>query len=270
MIPAYLRSVFSQHNRVNVLGVGIHPVSLKVAVDRTIGWALEKKGTPRGVCVSGVHGVIEAQDNVEFRRILNNADLNVPDGMPMVWVGRLAGFEMIGRVFGPDLMLQVCKESAQYRMSHFFYGGNEGVAEKLGETLSAMFPGVRVAGTFCPPFRELQEKERSEMISMINASRTDFLWIGLSTPKQERWLQEMLPHLNVSVAFAVGAAFDYNTGRLKRAPGWMQQAGLEWFYRLMQEPRRLCRRYLVNNPRFAALMLMQLLRLKSYSMHHDG
>lgn len=270
MKPAYVRSVFSQNNVVNVLGVGIHPVSLEAAVGRVIGWAMESNSRARSVCVSGVHGVIEAQDNTDFCQILNTADLNVPDGMPMVWIGRLAGFRMMGRVFGPDLMLEVCKESSRRGMSHFFYGGNEGVAEELAMKMTNAFPGLKVSGTFCPPFRPLRDEERREIITTINKSQTDFLWVGLSTPKQERWMHEMLPHLSVKVAFAVGAAFDYNTGRLRRAPVWMQQTGLEWLFRLMQEPRRLFKRYLVNNPRFAALLTMQLLRMKSYSLQHNG
>lgn len=206
---------------------------------------------------------MEAAQDGEFRQILNFADLNVPDGMPIVWIGRLAGFGRMGRVFGPDLMLEVCRRSARVAATHYFYGGNEGVADQLASNMSTAFHGLKSVGTFCPPFRPLSWEEEETMIAKINSTHPDILWVGLSTPKQEQWAARMASRLNVKVILCVGAAFDYNTGRLRRAPHWIQWSGLEWLYRVLQEPRRLYKRYLRNNPLFVLLVLRQLLGLPS-------
>lgn len=236
---------------------------MKSAVETVMKWISGHSGRCRYVCVSGVHGVMEAVQDREFRQVLNHADLNVPDGMPIVWIGRLAGFGHMRRVFGPDLMLDVCKRSVRVGATHYFYGGKEGVADELAGNMIRAFPGLKTAGTFCPPFRALTQEEEETMIAEINSTHPDVLWVGLSTPKQEKWAARMASRLNAKVVLCVGAAFDYNTGRIRRAPRWMQWSGLEWLYRVLQEPRRLYKRYLRNNPLFVFLALRQLLGLSS-------
>jgi N-acetylglucosaminyldiphosphoundecaprenol N-acetyl-beta-D-mannosaminyltransferase len=254
-----MRSRFRDNAGVNVLGVRVDPTNMDVAVQTVMGWAAAEDGKCRYVCVSGMHGLVEAQSDKRLRSTLNSADLNVPDGMPLSWLGWFAGFDTMGRVFGPDLMLQVCAKSVDGGVSHFFYGGNEGVAEDLARRFQVQFPGLKVAGTYCPPFRMSTESERGQIAATINDSGAQIVWVGLSTPKQEMWMSEFAPFLRARVVIGVGAAFDYNTGRLRRAPRWMQQAGFEWLYRLIQEPVRLAKRYLVNIPCFLGLVFKQAL-----------
>jgi len=251
-------------NRVNVLGVGISMLNLQTAL-AAIADAVRarRKGY---ICVTGVHGVMEAQDNAAFRNILNNALLCTPDGMPMVWMGRVRGWREMRRVYGPDLMLAVCAWSQTNPCRHFFYGGAPGVAELLRDKLTARFPGLPVTGCYTPPFRPLNAEEEKQLQEMIRATRPDILWVGLSTPKQEKFMAEFLPRLNVTLMIGVGAAFDFHTGRVKQAPPWMQRSGLEWFYRVGQEPRRLAWRYFRNNPLFLLKAAGQLSGLKKYSL----
>ena len=202
-----------------------------------------------------------------MRDIHNRALLCTPDGMPMVWMGKLHGHREMDRVYGPDLMLNLCDHSRAEGFTHFFYGGNPGVADELRRTLETRFPGLRVAGTYCPPFRSLDDAERAELQARVAALRPDFFWVGLSTPKQERFMAEYLPLLpEAKIFLGVGAAFDLLTGRLRQAPRWMQRHGLEWFYRLTQEPKRLARRYLVNNPLFVGRMALQLTGARKYPL----
>jgi N-acetylglucosaminyldiphosphoundecaprenol N-acetyl-beta-D-mannosaminyltransferase len=226
--------------RVNVLDVGIHaldmPRALEVIVD-----ALDarRKGY---VCVTGVHGVMEAQRDAELRDTLNRAFLNLPDGMPTVWVGRLRGHHGMRRVFGPDMMAEVCRLSTQRGYRHFLYGGAAGVAEELRFRLMRRFPGLRVVGTHSPPFRLLDPGEESELERQIARLRPDVMWIGLSTPKQERFMARHWRRLDTTLMIGVGAAFDFHTGRIKDAPGWMNQRPAV-AHRLAQDPQRLWKRY---------------------------
>ncbi len=250
--------------RVNVLGVGISVLNLQTALAAVADAVrARRKGY---ICVTGVHGVMEAQADPAFRKILNGAFLCTPDGMPMVWVGKLNGQAEMRRVYGPDLMLDVCAWSEKNPCRHFFYGGAEGVAAALAQKLKARFPKMEIAGTFTPPFRPLTNEEEKRFIEAVRAARPDILWVGLSTPKQEQFMAEFLPMLDVTLMIGVGAAFDFHSGRVKQAPRWMQQSGLEWFYRLCQEPRRLAKRYFRNNPLFALKILCQLCGLKKYPM----
>jgi N-acetylglucosaminyldiphosphoundecaprenol N-acetyl-beta-D-mannosaminyltransferase len=251
-------------NRVNVLGVGISVLNLKTAL-AAIADAVRarRKGY---VCVTGVHGVMEAQDDAGFKRILNGAFLCTPDGMPMVWAGRLNGHREMSRVYGPDLMLDVCAWSETSGCKHFFYGGADGVADLLAQKLKSRFPKLAVVGTFTPPFRPLTGEEIAKLQEQIAAARPDILWVGLSTPKQEKFMAEFLPRLDVTLMAGVGAAFDFHSGRIRQAPRWMQRGGLEWFYRLCCEPRRLAKRYLRNNPLFILKGLGQLAGWKKYPL----
>ena len=251
--------------RVNVLGVGVDAVDMRTAVDRIFdAVATGRRGY---VCVTGVHGVMEAQRDQEFRRILNRSLVTTPDGMPTVWMGRLSGFRAMRRVYGPDLMLEVCRRSVATGATHFLYGGNEGVAEELATRLHRRFPGLRVVGTYSPPFRPLNIEEEHWLRQQLDSLKPDFLWVGLSTPKQERFMASYEGVLATRVMIGVGAAFDMHSGRTKQAPKWMQRSGLEWFFRLLQEPRRLFKRYAVNNPAFVWYALQQKLGLRQYSLN---
>jgi N-acetylglucosaminyldiphosphoundecaprenol N-acetyl-beta-D-mannosaminyltransferase len=250
--------------RANVLGVGVSAINLDSALARIAG-ALEAR-TKGYVCVTGVHGVSEAQRDPAFRAILNGAFLNTPDGMPTVWVGRMQGFREMDRVYGPDLMLAVCRYTAERGHTHFLYGGAEGVADELRRRLEARFPGLRIVGTYTPPFRPLNAAEAEDLIRRVAALKPDIIWVGLSTPKQEKFMAEYWRKLDTTLLFGVGAAFDFHAGRVRQAPRWMQRSGLEWFYRLGCEPRRLWRRYLKNNPLFILRILGQMTGLRRYRL----
>jgi N-acetylglucosaminyldiphosphoundecaprenol N-acetyl-beta-D-mannosaminyltransferase len=250
--------------RINVLGVGISDINLDLA-EAAIVEALIRRSKGY-VCVTGVHGVSEAQTDPELKRILNQAFLNTPDGMPMVWMGRVQGSKAIDRVYGPDLMLRVCAITEKHGFSHFFYGGGPGIAETLSERLVARFPALRVVGTFTPPFRPLSEQEENDLIGQVAAAKPDILWVGLSTPKQERFMAKYWRRLEATLFFGVGAAFDFHAGKVRQAPRWMQRSGLEWLFRLGCEPRRLWKRYLKNNPLFVVRALLQLIGLRAYPL----
>lgn len=228
---------------------------------------LSKPRTGRAgyLCPTGVHGVIEARRDSRLRDILNQAMFNVPDGMPIVMASRALGHDRAERVFGPDVMWAVLRDSVSLGTRHFFYGGREGVADRLAERVTASFPGIAISGTYCPPFRPLTPEEEDAIVRRINDSRTDVVWVGLSTPKQEHWIASMRDRLDVRLMCSVGAAFDYHTGSIRSAPEWMKRSSLEWFYRLLQEPRRLWRRYLDIVPSFLVLIGLQLLGLKDFS-----
>ena len=248
--------------RVNVLGVGISVLNLPTALAEVAAAIGERR---KGyICVTGVHGVMEAQADPNFKAILNRALLCTPDGVPMVWAGKLNGFSEMDRVYGPDLLLTVCEWSVKSGCRNFFFGGAEGVAGLLAEKLKAKFPGLMVAGTFTPPFRALRPAEEKQLQESVRDSRPDIIWVGLSTPKQERFMAEYLSKLDATLLIGIGAAFDFHSGRVKQAPRWMQRSGLEWFYRLCREPRRLAKRYLRNNPLFVWKFSGQLLGLKKY------
>ncbi|HEX3625162.1 MAG TPA: WecB/TagA/CpsF family glycosyltransferase [Verrucomicrobiae bacterium] len=252
-------------NRVNVLGVGISVLNLPTALAE-IAEAIRQRRKGY-ICVTGVHGVMEAQNDESFRAILNNAFLCTPDGMPMVWAGKMTGHRQMRRVYGPDLMLDICGWSQENPCRHFFFGGAPGVAEQLAGNLKARFPNLEIAGTFTPPFRPLNPAEENELREKVRAARPDIFWVGLSTPKQEKFMAQHLPKLDATLMVGVGAAFDFLSGRVKQAPRWMQRSGLEWLYRLCSEPRRLAGRYFKNNPLFLAKITLQLSGLKKYTLN---
>jgi N-acetylglucosaminyldiphosphoundecaprenol N-acetyl-beta-D-mannosaminyltransferase len=250
--------------RANVLGVGVHAIHMRGVLE-VFERAIED--CVRGyVCVTGVHGIMEAQKDPAFRSILNRSLLTAPDGMPTVWVGKWQGYREMRRVFGPEMMLEVCAMSVPKGYTHFLYGGADGVADELQASLLGRFPGLRIVGTYTPPFRPLNEAERENLRARISILKPDIFWVGLSTPKQERFMAEFLPLLDAGIMVGVGAAFDVHTGRIEDAPQWMKTAGLQWLHRLGQEPRRLWRRYLYNNPRFVFKMASQLLGLSKYPL----
>ena len=249
-----------QPPRFNVLGVGVSVLTLERARDLL----LQARGRRRlgYVCATGVHGVMESQDDPELKRIHNRAWAVAPDGMPLVWLGPRG----VGRVYGPDLMLAVCDAGREIGLRHYFYGGAESVAVDLGRKLSARFPGLQVAGAFTPPFRPLTDAEFSVLQADVARTQPDVMWIGLGTPKQERFMARYAGSLDAGVLVGVGAAFDFHTGRLRQAPRWMQRSGLVWLFRLAIEPRRLGPRYLRNNPRFLLMLLLSACGMRRFPL----
>ncbi len=262
--PPYIPLSGPPRPRANVLGVGVHAVDLDRAASIIENAVLT--GARGYVCVTSVHGIMEAQRDPQFRKILNRALLVTPDGMPTVWVGRLQGHKSMQRVFGPDLMFAVCRRSVALGIRHFLYGGNPGVAELLANNLRRLFPGLEVVGTYSPPFRPLRPSQQRVLEKNMQLSRPDIVWVGLSTPKQERFMAANLSRLPCQVMVGVGAAFDMHTGRVSDAPTWLKNAGLQWAHRLCQEPRRLWKRYLLNNSAFLAAISLQLAGLRQYSL----
>ncbi len=259
-----METVMNRISRANILGVGISAVSMADAVQYSDMFL--QNGSQGYICVTGVHGIMEAQADEHFRDILNTSLMNTPDGMPTVWLGHRQGFEHMTRVYGPDFMLELCKISVERGYKHFLYGGKPGVVDHLKQMLSLRFPGLQITGTYTPPFRPLNWEEEAELKRRLHQSQADILWCGLSTPKQERFMAQYTGKLPVKLMIGVGAAFDINSGNLKDAPGWMKAAGLQWLYRLLQEPRRLARRYLKNNPLFLWLTFLQLSGIRKYPL----
>jgi N-acetylglucosaminyldiphosphoundecaprenol N-acetyl-beta-D-mannosaminyltransferase len=250
--------------RVNVLGVGVDAVNMAQAT-QTIAAAIARRAGGY-VCVTGVHGVMEAQRDPRLRRVLNRSVLTTPDGMPMVWVGRAQGFDRIERVYGPDLMLELCRQSTVTGFGHFLYGGADGVAPMLARRLVERFPGLRVVGTHTPPFRPLTESEEDALVVRLNELGPDIVWVGLSTPKQELFMTRLHHRVAPAVMIGVGAAFDIHSGRVAQAPRWMQRNGLEWLFRVTQEPRRLLPRYARSNPSFVYRIIRQNLGISHYPL----
>jgi N-acetylglucosaminyldiphosphoundecaprenol N-acetyl-beta-D-mannosaminyltransferase len=245
--------------RVDVLGVGIACIDIPQAVDLIAGWI--ERGKREYVCVTGMHGVMESRHDSELRRIHNESGLTTPDGMPMVWAGRWAGAKQTRRVYGPDLMQAVFERGAALGWRSFFFGGAPGVAAAFAERLSADHPEIRVAGCCSPPFHQPSAGEDAELVETINRTNPDIVWVGLGTPKQERWMSSHRDLITASVLIGVGAAFDFGAGTLRQAPRWMQRSGLEWLFRLAVEPRRLWRRYVLNIPRFLVALARRPPRL---------
>ena len=244
--------------RFNVLGVGVSAISMADALAAIERWIAER--TPNYVCITGVHGVMESQNDAELKEIHHRAGMATPDGMPLVWLARLGGKKHVQRVYGPDLMLEVAALSVRKGYRHFFYGGGEGVVDLLATRMQQRFPGLLIVGTHTPPFRPLTDEEDQAVVDEINAAAPDIVWVGLSTPKQEYWMARHIGRVNASVMVGVGAAFDFHAGLKRQAPRWMQRSGLEWAFRLGTEPKRLAWRYLKNNPRFVLRVAVQGLR----------
>lgn len=250
--------------RFNVLGTGVSALSLDQARD----FVVSARGRRRlgYVCCATAYNVDLALADPTLRAAYRGAALTTPDGMPLVWLGRLHGHASITRVYGPDLLLAACDAGRPAGLRHYFYGGAPGVADELARRLTERFPGLTVAGTFTPPFRALTATEAEVLRADIAVRQPDVIWVGLSTPKQEAFAAEFAPQLDAGLLVCVGAAFDFHSGRVAQAPRWMQRSGLEWLHRLVTEPRRLWRRYLVHNPRFVLRTLAQFTGLKRYPL----
>lgn len=248
--------------RFNVLGTAVSALSLDQARDLVIDAARRRAGG--FVCCATAYNIQLARDLPPLRAAYNRSLLTTPDGMPLVWLAKWHGHRTATRVYGPDVMLAVCDAGRAAGLTHFFYGGAEGVAEELAARLRARIPGLAVAGTYTPPFRPLNSGELDLLRAQVNRAAPHVVWIGLSSPKQELFMAEHAPLFGGAVVLGVGAAFDFHSGRVAQAPRWMQRSGLEWLHRLGTEPGRLWRRYLVDNPRFVGNTAAQLLGLRRF------
>jgi N-acetylglucosaminyldiphosphoundecaprenol N-acetyl-beta-D-mannosaminyltransferase len=242
---------------IDIVGVPVSAINMTEAVDHLASWI----GKPQSqyVCVADVHSVMVARANPAHMTSMRGAAMITPDGMPLVWVGRLLGRPM-SRVCGPDLLSAVCAASETRGWRHYFYGGAPGVVDKLRAELNAKYPKLKVAGSHTPPFRRLSAEEDATVVNAIADAKPDVVWVGLGCPKQEQWMADHVERLTGVTLIGIGAAFDFHTGRIERAPLWMQRNGLEWLFRLISEPRRLWRRYLVLAPQFIWLAAKQVLR----------
>jgi N-acetylglucosaminyldiphosphoundecaprenol N-acetyl-beta-D-mannosaminyltransferase len=258
------RSAAPPVEQVNVLGVGVHAVDMQSAASIVMAHIRERaKGY---VCLAGVHGIMEAQRQLSLRTIFADAVLVAPDGMPTVWMGRLNGFSRMQRVFGPDLMANIIGNEEFGNCAHFFCGGAPGVAENLRDQMLRRFPRARITGTYTPPFRPMTSIEERELAAKVRLAHPDIIWVGLSTPKQERFMAKYLPMLDTTLMIGVGAAFLFHTGAIQDSPAWMKQVGLQWLHRLIQEPARLWKRYLLNNPLFLVHVFLQIMGWKRYTL----
>lgn len=252
--------------RTGILGVFIDPLNMPTAISTIEQHVLEQHR--QYVCICTVHTVMECQRDAAYRDAVNGAGLRTPDGMPLVWLSRRAGHRGVERVYGPDLMLALCERSAMTGHRHFFYGGAPGVADELADRMSERFPGLQVAGTHSPPMLPVGALEADDTLESMNRAKADIVWVGLGTPKQDWWVANHRSLLEAPVLIAVGAAFDFHTGRVRQAPRWMQRNGLEWLYRLSQDPRRLWKRYLVYNSLFVFRIVQgEVQRLASKGRH---
>lgn len=239
-----------------ILGTRVHGTSYTHASTLVLDWA--RSCASRYVCIATVNNIMEAWDSPRFKRVMNEADLVTPDGMPLVWGLKLLGYREASRVYGPDLTPVVLQRAMENRIPVGFYGSSPASLERLQSVLAARFPTLQIAYAFSPPFRPLTSQEDEEVVAAINNSGARILFIGLNTPKQDFWMAAHRGRVQ-AVMLGVGAAFDFLAGTKSQAPRWMMKAGLEWFYRLITEPRRLWKRYLKHNPRFVVLFTMQLL-----------
>lgn len=241
--------------RTSILGTGLAVLDLDSAVERLLDAARARTRLRVHFCT--VHSLVEASADPKLAAVFASSGLVAMDGMPLVWVARLRGQHAAERVCGPDVMLALCDRGRADGLRHFFMGGRRGVPELLARRLADRYPGLQVVGTVSPPFRAPSMEEDRELVDRINAAAPDVVWIGLGSPKQEFWAAEHESRLHNPLILPVGAAFDFHSGRVRRAPRWMQRAGLEWVFRLAAEPGRLWRRYVVTNGRFAYLLLRE-------------
>ena len=243
----------------DILGIPIAMTHYAQAMDVMDGMVARRE---RGyVCAVAVHAVMVSQHDPEMRRAVTGSALTVPDGMPLVWAANLLGEDLRNRVYGPELMDRYCGRCAERGHRVWLYGGrDQGSLMQLALNLRRRHPGIEIVGGYSPPFRPLSGEEEDAIVDQINEAKPDVVWVGIGVPKQEKWMAHMRPRLEAPVLCGVGAAFDFHAGRISQAPSWMQERGLEWIYRIAQEPRRLLPRYLYYNPAFMLAFARQLLR----------
>lgn len=246
------QSVGQHTNTINIIGLNFPILDYESTLDIFKHWAASQE--PHQVCIANVHTTVTSLTDRELREI-NNQSLITMDGMPLVWYARAVHKAKIKeRVSGPELMLRCLDQGRAYGWKHFFLGAKEDVLNDLVSAMQSRFAGVEIVGWHSPPFRPLSDEEDEQLVALINRCQPDFLWVGLGAPKQEKWIAAHLSAIHVPVQIGVGAAFDFHSGHVRRAPEWMQQSGLEWAYRILQD-RRLIKRYCATNPVFLALFL---------------
>ncbi|HYH23491.1 MAG TPA: WecB/TagA/CpsF family glycosyltransferase [Azospirillum sp.] len=255
-------------DRINVLGVGVSAINMDNALDIIDRWI--DAGHQSYVCVACVHGVMESQRDPNIRAVYNAAGMVTPDGMPLVWLLKLARQRHADRVYGPDLMLAAFERSVRSGHRHFLYGVTDATLARLRTNLEARFPGCRIVGTYAPPFRPLTTAEDAAVVRTINESGADIVWVSLSAPKQEQWMAQHRGMLRAPVLVGVGAAFDFHAGVKRQAPRFIQRSGFEWLFRLLTEPRRLWKRYATTNPAFIVRIMGQLTGLRRYTLPDDS
>lgn len=237
-----------------VLGVPLAATDYTGAVTQAKAWVAE--GGVHTIAATATHPIAAARRDPDFRAVLGSLDLILPDGMPLIWVmNRRLPHPLMDRVYGPTFMLRLLGATVGESWSHYFIGGTEEMLAALSQRLRERFPALRIAGTYSPPFGPWGQAEDEHMLDLIRSSGANIVWIGLGSPKQERWLARLKAKLPPAVYVAVGAAFAFHAGLLSQAPAWMQKRGLEWLYRLLSEPRRLWKRYLVSNSLFLWYLL---------------
>jgi len=245
-----------------ILGTRVDATSYEDATARILQWARARES--RYVCVCNVHMVMEAHDAGDFQKVVNAADLVTPDGMPLVWVLRIMGIRRTPRVDGSTLTFHVCQAAAREGVPIALYGGSEVTVAAFTVFARNNFPGIRIVDSISPPYRPMTPEDVEADLQKLAASEAEIVLVALGCPKQERWMAESKPRLN-AVMIGIGAALDFHAGRVARAPSWIQNSGMEWFFRLCLEPRRLWRRYLIHNPRFILLLLTQFLHLRNFN-----
>ena len=238
---------------INILGVKVAVTNLTSTCQTIEDWIRGQARTY--VCIAPVSTIVDCQTDPEYREIVNNSGMTTPDGMPLVWLGKLKGNKMIQRTYGPDLMLSLCDLSQKKGYKHYFYGGSVKTNHLLAGKLKDRFPQLNIAGSFSPPLRDIHAGETEDILEQINRVKPDILWIGLGSPKQDYWMAHHRDRLNVPVMIGVGAAFNFLAGTKPQAPLWMRRLGLEWFFRLCCEPKRLWKRYLVGNTKFVYMLI---------------
>jgi N-acetylglucosaminyldiphosphoundecaprenol N-acetyl-beta-D-mannosaminyltransferase len=248
----------TQPPNVNILGHDVAAITLPQAIEIIEAWIAHRES--HYVCCADVNVIMSGRRDPLLRRLYNRAGLLTPDGMPLVWLSRLSGASQTSRVYGPDLMLELCRRGHR----HYFYGTTDATLTALITQLRQRYPSINIVGSYAPPFRDLSPAEEAAALAAINASNADIVWVGLGSPKQDRWMADHIGKLNAPVLIGVGAAFDFIAGVKPQAPIWMQRNGLEWLFRLVTEPRRLWKRYTQNIPAFVMLTILQRLGLRLF------
>lgn len=249
---------------IDILGVNISVVDIPKACAYIEGCIARKEKTY--ICIAPVSTLVDCQRDAEYRGIINGAGMTTPDGVPLVWLGKLRGEKNIDRTYGPDLMHALCDLSQQRGYRHYFFGGMQGKNGLLVEKLKARFPDLGIAGSYAPPLRSIGEMEENSILDQINEANPDVLWVGLGSPKQDYWMRNHRGRLDVPVMIGVGAAFDFIAGTKRQAPLWMRRAGLEWLFRLCCEPGRLWKRYLFGNTQFIYFLIRDMMNKKPYNL----
>ena len=251
----------------SVLGVRVDVLTWTEAIDRIFVWALRRES--RSVCICNVHSIVVARHFTEHAKAISSADMITPDGAPVAWMLKRKGHRNQERISGPDLMWLCCQKASEINTEIFLYGGTSSTLQILEQRLRAQFKNINIVGTYSPPFRELSVQEDAAIVEMINKSGARIIWVGLGCPKQEAWMQSHKNRVN-AVMVGVGAAFDFHAEIAKRAPLWMRRNGLEWLHRLVHDPRRLAKRYLVGNSIFAMAALVDLLFVSQRPIPEGG